>query len=176
MMRFFSSWFAREASHLEPMRPDHLPLVSRIHSLSQDRGWTDGEYASLLAQSNVFGFVARPVDQPRQIQGFVLGRLIDGEAEVLMVAVDPEARRTGLGRALMDETIRKLHGDRATHLFLEVDEINAPAIALYRKLGFREVARRKGYFEHKARGRTAALVMRLDLEQATKRPVSGRDR
>jgi [ribosomal protein S18]-alanine N-acetyltransferase len=52
---------------------------------------------------------------------------------------------------------------RAECLFLEVDETNVAAVTLYRKLGFREVAKRPSYYEGPS-GRTNALVMRLDMK------------
>ena len=48
-------------------------------------------------------------------------------------------------------------------LFLEVDETNVPALALYRRLGFREVGKRPAYYDRAEGGRSGALVMRRDL-------------
>jgi ribosomal-protein-alanine N-acetyltransferase len=62
----------------------------------------------------------------------------------------------------MDAVLRELHSQRAEALFLEVDEANAPAIALYRRLGFFEVGKRPRYYET-GEGRSGALVMRRDL-------------
>ena len=63
----------------------------------------------------------------------------------------------------MDAALRHLHGERAEALFLEVDETNVPAIALYRRLGFRQVGHRANYYRSPERGPTGALVMRRDL-------------
>ena len=64
----------------------------------------------------------------------------------------------------MDAVLRHLHGERAESLFLEVDETNTAAIALYRRLGFRKVGQRKAYYDAGDGSKNAALVMRLDLK------------
>ena len=79
--------------------------------------------------------------------GFVLARLAAGEGEILTVAVARAHRRQGLGWRLMDAVLRELHAQRAEALFLEVDETNAAAIALYRRLGFSEVGKRPSYYQ-----------------------------
>ncbi len=95
--------------------------------------------------------------------GFIVARLVLDEAEILTIAVAPPAQRKGLGHALMDATLRHLHNARASMLFLEVDELNAPALALYRRLGFKQVGKRPGYYETAA-GRSTAFTMRRDLK------------
>jgi len=149
---------------VEPLRLADANAVSRLHREDFARPWTDGEFAALLDQDTVFGFAAREIGRPGSgMAGFVLARLAADEAEILTVAVARAHRREGLGRELMDAVLRQLHADRAAALFLEVDETNAAALALYRRLAFREVARRPGYYAHKDAPKTGALVMRRDL-------------
>lgn len=151
---------------VEGLKQDDTRHLPAIHAEDFVRPWSAHEFESLLDQEPVFGFAAWPVGHGRsQPAGFVLARLVAGEAEILTVAVARAHRRKGLGRDLMEAVLRTLHGERAETLFLEVDETNAPAIALYKRLGFREVARRPGYYEHAGgKQRTDALVMRRDLK------------
>lgn len=149
---------------LEPLGRADADAISKLHREDFARPWTGGEFADLLDQDTVFGFAAREIGKPKMgLAGFVLARLAADEAEILTVAVSRLHRRAGLGRELMEAVLRRLHGERAAMLFLEVDETNAAALALYRRLGFREVGRRPGYYSHKDAPATGALVMRRDL-------------
>jgi len=149
---------------LEPLTAADSPAISALHREDFVRPWTDGEFATLLEQDTVFGFAAREVGHGAEPPvGFVLARLAAGEGEILTVAVARAHRRQGLGWQLMDAVLRRLHGERAEALFLEVDETNAPALALYRRLGFREVGKRPNYYRSSEHGPTGALVMRRDL-------------
>lgn len=149
---------------LEPLTAADSPAISALHREDFVRPWTDGEFATLLEQDTVFGFAAREVGHGAEPPvGFVLARFAAGEGEILTVAVARAHRRQGLGWQLMDAVLRRLHGERAEALFLEVDETNAPALALYRRLGFREVGKRPNYYRSSEHGPTGALVMRRDL-------------
>jgi ribosomal-protein-alanine N-acetyltransferase len=64
---------------------------------------------------------------------------------------------------ILEEALRQLYRDRVPEVFLEVDENNPAARALYAKLGFAEVGRRKGYYRDGEGGESAALVLRLQL-------------
>lgn len=149
---------------LEPLTAADSPAISALHREDFVRPWTDGEFATLLEQDTVFGFAAREVGHGAEPPvGFVLARFAAGEGEILSVAVARAHRRQGLGWQLMDAVLRRLHAERAEALFLEVDETNAPALALYRRLGFREVGKRPNYYRSSEHGPTGALVMRRDL-------------
>ncbi len=137
-----------------------------LHREDFVRPWSADEFSALLEQDTVFGFGAREVGHgAKPPVGFVLARLAAGEGEILTVAVARSHRRQGLGWRLMDAVLRELHGQRAEALFLEVDETNAPAVALYRRFGFQEVGRRANYYRSSEHGLSGALVMRRDLDQ-----------
>ena len=155
--------FRRRRFIVRPLESADSTALSVLHAEDFARPWTEDEFEALLAQDTLFGFaaVAEGVPDARP-WGFVLARSAAGEAEILTIVVSRPCRRHGIGRALMDAVLRTLHASRAEALFLEVDENNTPAIALYRRLGFRPVGHRPDYYAHAA-GRTHALVMRRDL-------------
>ena len=158
-------FFSRaEEFAVERLTDGDARLLPAIHREDFVRPWSGGEFETLIAQQPVFGFgVWRVGHRAEAPAGFVLARLAAGESEILTIAVARTWRRHGLGRELMEAVLRHLHGERAEELFLEVDETNQPAIALYRRLGFQEVARRPAYYDKPGAASTAALVMRRDL-------------
>jgi ribosomal-protein-alanine N-acetyltransferase len=82
-----------------------------------------------------------------------------GEAELLRVAVHPEARRRGLARALLLAGFERLRQAEVQVCFLEVRVENKPAIALYESLGFSWVGLRRAYYQDGA----DAIVFVLEL-------------
>lgn len=158
---FESLWQTSYA--LVPLETGHCEALAALHIEGFHRPWSDGEFRSLLHQENVFGFLALVEGRPKApATGFILARLVAGEAEILTLSVAKSVRRHGIGHRLVDETLRKLHQHRATSLFLEVDGTNKAAIGLYKRFGFKKVGERPAYYDT-PEGKTAALVMRLDL-------------
>lgn len=156
------------ASHddyvIRPLEAGDGERLETLHAEGFARPWSEAEFDALLSQEAVFGNMAVPVARRRGGPvGFVLARRAADEAEILMIAVARAHRRKGVGRLLMDSILRELHAARAAALFLEVDEANVAAIALYRRLGFRQVGSRPDYYASGRTGRGGALVMRRDL-------------
>jgi ribosomal-protein-alanine N-acetyltransferase len=91
--------------------------------------------------------------------GMLLGRVAADEAEVLTLAVAPNARRRGIARLLLQAASKEtlLRGGRT--IFLEVAEGNVPARNLYSRFGFVEVGRRRRYYPNLA----DALVLRMNI-------------
>ncbi len=121
-----------------------------LHATSFDAPWAAAEFAELLTSPGVFGL--------RTDDGFILCRAAAGEAEILTLAVKPDHRRAGLGRALIEAAIL-LAGNSAETMFLEVASDNRPALGLYKSSGFAQVGLRRGYYASGA----DALVLRRAL-------------
>jgi [ribosomal protein S18]-alanine N-acetyltransferase len=130
--------------------------IAAVQAASFQRGWGEDEFRRLLLERNV---VCHRAMVGHSLIGFILSRLVAGEAEILSVAIAPGWRGRGLSRPLLDLHLRRLAGLGARAVFLEVDGKNAPAGRLYRKAGFYEVGRRQGYYA----GGATALVLRRDL-------------
>ncbi|WP_417694732.1 ribosomal protein S18-alanine N-acetyltransferase [Roseibium sp.] len=143
---------------------EDLAVLSDIHAKSFAHAWNGDELHRMMQESGALMLVARSPGQDRSasLRGFVLIRTVAGEAEVLTLAVHPEHRGRGLARALMQHALFQLYSDRCDCLFLEVDAANAPALHLYKALGFRKVGERKSYYSS-GDGDGTALVMRVDL-------------
>jgi ribosomal-protein-alanine N-acetyltransferase len=144
-----------------------LRAAAAIHAGSFARGWTDGEIEKLLARTGTFGLAAHPVGR-KGMAGFILYTIAADEAEILTIATAPDWRRHGAGEALVKAALLHVSGERAKAMFLEVGDGNDAALGLYRKLGFREVGRRRDYYGAAAASLSApkaatALVMRRDL-------------
>ena len=91
--------------------------------------------------------------------GFLMGRAVAGEAEVLTLAVEPFARRIGVGRRLVQGFLTQARDRDALSAFLEVSAQNQAAISLYHKAGFSEVGRRARYYKSPMGNPVDAVVM-----------------
>jgi ribosomal-protein-alanine N-acetyltransferase len=156
MMRLIFRLLARSAPALSEARPGDAAAIAALHKASFQRGWGDDEVFRLLVESNV---VAHRALIGRTMAGFILSRLAAGEAEILSIAIAPAQRGRGFARPLLDLHLRRLAGLGTRAVFLEVDEHNAAARALYRRAGFYDVGRRNSYYQTGA----SALVLRRDL-------------
>ncbi len=133
--------------------------MALLHAQAFHRGWSDGEFESLLTERNV---IAHRAMVRGKLVGFILSRLAADEAEILSVAVATRQRGRGLARDMLEMHMRRLAGAGCRTLFLEVDETNQPARRLYKSAGFREVGRRDSYYRQGADA-TAAPVLRRDI-------------
>ena len=144
------------------LEPAHARVAGALHRTSFAAPWSDEEFARLLEQPGVAGLLWTS-DAP---QGFILIRAVADEAEILTLAVVPDARRQGIAAHLLDEAARMLRAGGTRRLFLEVAADNAPARRLYSQYGFTATGRRARYYDRGAATRVDAIVMTLALEPA----------
>ena len=137
--------------------PDDAALIAAGERACFDDPWVEAGIWDMLQDETVFGLLADDPEQPSRLAGYLLGRTIAGEGEVLTIGVDPGRRREGLGRALLEAGLDRMRGAGARNVFLEVRESNAAARALYESIGFRPAGIRPHYYR---RPRENALVLR----------------
>ena len=101
------------------------------------------------------------ISGPQGIKGVVWFSVVQDEAEIIDIRVGERFRRTGIGESLLTQSFEKLRLSEIRSVFLEVRSSNTGAVALYEKLGFAMMGRRKNYYKTAA-GREDALTMRCD--------------
>lgn len=126
-----------------------------------DQPWSRQSFAEMLAMPGTFGLMAR--DAQNAVLGLVVVRTAADEAEILTIAVEPQARRQGLGAALIAAARTEARSRGARKLHLEVAEDNFAARKLYAGLGFETVGKRAGYYGRGSLGSVAAILMALPL-------------
>ena len=156
------------------MTPEEL---SALHSRAMTNAtpWSPAAFTDTLAAAGTFlcpvprssledvctGAQERPGQRPGPARGagFLLGRVLEDEAELLTLAIEPALRRRGLGRALLAAFEAEATSRGATSAFLEVAETNAPALALYSGAGWTEAGRRPGYYPREGTDPESALIL-----------------
>jgi ribosomal-protein-alanine N-acetyltransferase len=128
-------------------------FMARLHGLcfTTPRPWSAAEIAQILANPHCFA-----LNSPH---GFLLGQSVAGDAELLTLAVDPNQRRHGIGRALVAQFCDVARQKAAQTAFLEVAANNAAAIALYQSCGFTQSGLRRAYYNSPDGTSIDALVM-----------------
>jgi ribosomal-protein-alanine N-acetyltransferase len=141
-----------------------LDLASTLHGSAfapiGERVWTRQDMAELLASPGAAGWIMQSAEGAI---GFALCRVAADEAELLTIAVHPDERRRGAGRALLTAVIDHARTASARSLFLEVAADNPAALALYGKAGLQAVGHRKAYYRRGEGPPADAVVMRLTL-------------
>jgi ribosomal-protein-alanine N-acetyltransferase len=141
----------------------HAAVIAAIQGSSLSEAWSAGAIAELLALPGTFGFIAVAGGVPA---GFILCRTAGAESEVLAFGVVAERRRCGCGRILLAAALAKATGQGSRRAILEVSAANSGARALYARFGFREVGRRRGYYQRPGQAADDALILAVDAEPA----------
>ena len=151
-----------KAPVVRALRSDRAEQCAAIHAASFAHSWSSDEFEALLSSKSVLGSAAIDPNS-NDLRGFALARIAADEAEILTIAVHDAFRNRGIGRALLADSLSRLGAAHVRSLFLEVERTNLPAIALYNRLGFREVGQRRGYYQRPDGSAATALVLKKAL-------------
>ena len=144
----------------EPMSERDIEEVLELEECVYPHPWSRGNFVDSLT-SGYQAWVLR--DQRADLLGYFLLMTIVDEAHLLNVAVSAEIQGQGLGRFLLNQAVACARGLGMESVLLEVRPSNTRALEIYRRYGFAEIGRRKGYYPAADGQREDAIVMRLAI-------------
>lgn len=140
------------------MKAEHVPQVAQLEKLCFADPWSEMSIESEL--KSIWSYWVVAVEN-EQVVGYVGSQSSIDETDIMNIAVHPDWRRHGIAESLIDYLIKDLKNRGSHALMLEVRVSNDPAIALYEKLGFRQVGLRKNYYRNP---KEDALILRKEWE------------
>ena len=141
------------------MTADHVPQVAELEKLCfGTEAWSEKSVASELTNPLSLWLVALDGDR---VAGYVGSQSVQGETDMMNIAVHPDYRRTGVAECLIECLIGELMDNGNHSLMLEVRVSNEPARNLYEKLGFQQVGLRKNYYRNP---KEDACILRKEFE------------
>ena len=136
---------------------DVTAVTDILRSSPEAAQWTEWGFRELLGWGGVLALVS---EGDKKIIGFIIGRQVGDEAEILNLAVMQAKRRKGEGGALLKAAMDEFRARQVSRVFLEIRESNERGTAFYAKHGFSEAGRRAGYYRDPEE---AAIVMEEKL-------------
>jgi ribosomal-protein-alanine N-acetyltransferase len=144
----------------EPMQQSDLDEVVAVERSVYPHPWTRTNFSDSL-KNGYHAWVLR--DPLRELLGYFLVMAVVDEAHLLNVAVAARWQGKGLGRFLLNQSVACARGLGMDSMLLEVRPSNVRALEIYRRYGFTEIGRRKGYYPAANQTREDAIVMRIAL-------------
>ena len=138
------------------MNDSHVAGIAALEKICFSDPWSETSISSELNNPLSLWLVALDNDR---VVGYVGSQTVLDGADMMNIAVDPAYRRQGVAAELIERLVTALKSKGVICLALEVRASNAPAIALYDKLGFAIVGRRPNYYRHP---KEDALIMRKE--------------
>lgn len=135
---------------------DLAAVLSISRSSPEAAQWTEDGFKQVASSGQLMLVGELGTGAAARICGFLVVRVVAGEAELLNMAVDAKDRRKGLGSKLLAAAIREVGAQQAKRMYLEVRESNQAAISFYERHGFRKSGQRVNYYQNPTEN---ALVM-----------------
>lgn len=135
-------------------------LLTRIHEECFPRYWNRDSFTNFFTVKNTFAVL---VENAGELAGMMVYRVVEEQADIITLATRPAFQRQGIAHKLLADALTHCKELGAEAMFLEVEEGNHAAIALYERAGFAHQGRRKLYYQQLNGTYTDALVMRKKL-------------
>jgi ribosomal-protein-alanine N-acetyltransferase len=142
------------------VRPFRLSDLDRILEMEDASFGVDAYDRNLFAEFfHKCGDLFLVCERHARVWGYIVTCIRGDRAELVSIAVDPNARGKGAGSALLQSTLRRLKRRPVARFGLMVRLSNAPARAFYEKYGFRKLRTVRRYYEDDEDG----ILMSKDL-------------
>ena len=132
--------------NIVPMTADHLDALEQLERTCFSRPWSRKMLAEEL-DNQCAAFLVAVEPETEKAVGYAGLLVVADEGYITNVAVDPSCRRQGVAAQLLQVFDNFAKGNHLAFLTLEVRPSNTAAIALYQGFGFREVGRRRNYYD-----------------------------
>jgi ribosomal protein S18 acetylase RimI-like enzyme len=127
---------------VEGATAEDAPALARLAAAALPEAWSERGFAEEIGAAAARVWVARgPVGE---LIGYLVAHAVQGEVQLLSLAVDAAYRRRGIGRILVEHALGQERGAAIAHL--EVRSNDAGAQAFYARLRFQPVGRRPGFY------------------------------
>lgn len=136
---------------------EHIKAIAELEKICFAEAWSEEMILEFISAGNHF-FTA--VENGR-VLGYIGISCILDEGYIANVAVYPEARKKGVGKALLERVFSLASDLGLSFVSLEVRESNSSAISLYEKTGFLVEGRRKNFYKNPTED---ALIMTKRFE------------
>lgn len=143
-------------SRIIPMDGSHVKQVAMLETICFSDPWSERSVAGELDNPLSLWLVC---EEQGTVLGYIGSQTVMGESDMMNVAVAPESRRQGIAEQLIQKLIEELRKKDSSSLTLEVRASNAPAIALYDKMGFTVAGKRPNYYRNP---KEDALILRKE--------------
>lgn len=131
---------------IRPMAAEDVDAVAAIEHEAFSSPWKAETFAGLIDRDGMELLVMEGPDGA--VMGYAVLWCILDQGELANIAVRPEDRGKGLGAVLLEEVLSVSRARGVASLYLEVRASNHAAIALYERFGFRDVGRRRAYYQN----------------------------
>lgn len=137
-----SAMLEPQACSIRPMLEADIPAVLAVEDNSYEFPWS----ATIFTDCLRVGYCCWVLEAGATLGGYGIMSVAAEESHILNICIAPELRGQGQARRLMLHLLDTASSHGARIAYLEVRPSNIAAVRLYRRLGFRHVGTRRGYY------------------------------
>jgi ribosomal-protein-alanine N-acetyltransferase len=145
---------------IRPAEAKDIQALVALEAAAFPHPWDKDNLARLISDET--GICSVAVLEDDTVSGYISCQCVGCEMEIHRIAVAQEFRRMGTGELLVKNVLERAGADNIRDVFLEVASLNAPAVRLYQKLGFKRIYTRKKYYAHTG---DDAVIMKKEMHK-----------
>ena len=132
-----------------------MKTVAQMEEKYIECPWNENTLLESFGQDS---YVFIKAEEQENLVGYGSVQIVLDEGNINNIAVDENFRHKGVASGILNNIIARCKDKNVTVMFLEVNEHNVGAIALYTKFGFEKIGERKNYYKS-----GNAIIMSLKL-------------